>query len=72
MEDLTSQSVVSSRGLFDAAAVAGLRRAFLDSAADAALTLFSLMAIEVWCRALDAAPTVGGVASGPSYRMAIS
>jgi asparagine synthase (glutamine-hydrolysing) len=72
MEELTSESVVASRGLFDAKAVADLRHAFLSSAVDAALTLFPLMAIEVWCRALDAAPTVGGTATGPTYRMAVA
>ncbi|MHA1108990.1 MAG: asparagine synthase (glutamine-hydrolyzing) [Alphaproteobacteria bacterium] len=72
MEELTSESVVASRGLFDAAAVTELRQAFLSSGADAALTLFPLMAIEVWCRALDAAPTVGCAATGPTYRMAVA
>jgi len=72
MEELTSESVVSARGLFDAAAVTALRHAFLSSSVDSALTLFPLMAIEVWCRALDAAPTVGGAASGPTYRMAVA
>jgi len=72
MEDLTSEAVVSSRGLFDAGAVARLRDAFLSSSVDAALTLFPLMAIEVWCRVLDAAPTAGGAATGPTYRMAVA
>ena len=72
MEDLTSDSVIESRGLFDALAVARLREAFLASQVDAALTLFPIMAMEVWCRALDAAPTVGGAATGPVYRMAVA
>ena len=71
MEEMTSETVVSARGLFDAKAVTALRDAFLSSEVDAALTLFPLMAIEVWCRALDAAPTVAGVTSGPTYRMAM-
>jgi len=71
MEELTSESVVSARGLFDTRAVTALRDAFLSSAVDAALTLFPLMAIEVWCRALDTAPTVAGPATGPTYRMAM-
>ena len=72
MEELTSESVVAARGLFDAAAVSALRGAFLSSTVDAALTLFPLMAIEVWCRALDAAPTAGDAATGPIYRMAVA
>jgi asparagine synthase (glutamine-hydrolysing) len=72
MEELTSEAVISARGLFDAGAVARLRDAFLSSANDAALTLFPVMAIEVWCRALDAAPTFGGPATGPSYRLAVA
>jgi asparagine synthase (glutamine-hydrolysing) len=72
MEELTSDAVVSARGLFDAGAVEDLRHAFLASSVDAALTLFPLMAIEVWCQALDAAPTVGGQATGPTYRMAVA
>jgi asparagine synthase (glutamine-hydrolysing) len=71
MEELTSEAVVSARGLFDAGAVAALRQAFLSSSVDAALTLFPLMAIEIWCRALDAAPTFSGAATGPTYRLAV-
>ena len=56
MEELTSRSVVEARGLFDAAAVARLREDFLAMRIDAAMTLFPLMAIELWCRSLDAAP----------------
>jgi hypothetical protein len=37
---------------------------------DAAMTLFPLMAIELWCRALDAAPAVGARLAHPSHRMA--
>ena len=57
MEDLTAPGVVTSRGLFDAAAVGALKRDFHAGRVDAAMTLFPLMAIELWCRALDAAPT---------------
>ncbi len=56
MEELTSAGAIEARGLFDAAAVAQLREDFLATRIDAAMTLFSLMAIEMWCRALDAAP----------------
>ncbi len=56
MCDLTAGDVVDARGLFDASAVAGLREDFLAGRIDAAMTLFPMMAIELWCRALDAAP----------------
>ena len=57
LDELTAADVVERRGLFDAAAVARLREAFHGQRIDAALTLFPLMAIELWGRALDAAPT---------------
>jgi asparagine synthase (glutamine-hydrolysing) len=57
MEDLTSKSTLSSRGLFDPDAVGRLRDDFLARRIDAANTLFPIMAVELWCRALDAAPT---------------
>jgi asparagine synthase (glutamine-hydrolysing) len=57
LEDLTSAATLTSRGLFDAPAVEKLREDFLARRIDAALTLFPIMAIELWCRALDAAPT---------------
>ncbi len=57
LEELTAAPVIAARGLFDAAAVARLREDFYAQRIDAALTLFPLMAIELWCRALDAAPT---------------
>ena len=56
LDELTAAPVVAARGLFDAAAVARLREDFYAHRIDAALTLFPLMAIELWCRALDAAP----------------
>ncbi len=56
MADLTSAATVSARGLFDAEAVAALRDDFLAQRIDAAFTLFPMMAMELWCRALDAAP----------------
>lgn len=58
LEELTSPSVVSARGLFEAAAVARLRRTFDQQKSDVAFTLFALMAIELWCRALDAHPAM--------------
>ena len=57
MEELTSKATLSSRGLFDPQAVGRLREDFIARRIDAALTLFPIMAIELWCRALDAAPT---------------
>jgi asparagine synthase (glutamine-hydrolysing) len=57
MEALTASNVVAARGLFDADAVAALRAGFLAGRVDAAMTLFAMMAIELWCRALgDARP----------------
>jgi asparagine synthase (glutamine-hydrolysing) len=56
MADLTAADVVRSRGLFDADAVARLREDFLARKIDAAFTLFPIMAMELWSRALDTAP----------------
>ena len=56
MADLTSRDVIRARGLFDADAVETLRTEFLDRRIDAAFTLFPIMAMELWCRALDNAP----------------
>jgi asparagine synthase (glutamine-hydrolysing) len=72
MEDLTSESVVSDRNLFDGRRVSKLRRDFLAGRVDGAMTLFPLMALELWCRALSAAPIVQAQAVGPTYRMAVS
>jgi len=52
LEDLTSERVVAARGLFEPAAVAGLRRQLLDQGRDVALPLMQMMAIELWCRKL--------------------
>jgi asparagine synthase (glutamine-hydrolysing) len=56
LEDLTSTATVAARGLFDPDAVGLLRADFLARRIDAAQTLFPIMAVELWCRALDAAP----------------
>jgi len=58
MEDLTSPEAITSRGLFDADAVAALKIDFFDQRVDAAFTLFPMMAMELWCRTLDNAETV--------------
>ena len=50
--DLTADGVVRARGLFDPAAVAGLRRQLLDDGRDVGLPLMQAMAIELWCRKL--------------------
>jgi asparagine synthase (glutamine-hydrolysing) len=55
LEELTSNPVIEARGLFHAPAVARLRQDFLSQRVDAAMTLFPLMAVELWCRALDKA-----------------
>ncbi|MGI9388232.1 MAG: asparagine synthase (glutamine-hydrolyzing), partial [Methyloligellaceae bacterium] len=57
LEELTSPGVVKARGLFDSGIVTSLKSDFFQGRTDAALTLFPIMAIELWCRALDAAPT---------------
>ena len=59
MEELTSPSAVSARGLFDPDAVADLKDDFYAQRVDAAFTLFPMMAMELWCRALDNAETAG-------------
>ena len=56
MADLTARDTVAARGLFDADAVAALREDFLARRIDAAFTLFPIMALELWCRALDDSP----------------
>lgn len=58
LQELTSPSVVTARGLFDAPAVARLTRTFEQQKGDLAFTLFAMMAIELWCRALDAHPAM--------------
>jgi asparagine synthase (glutamine-hydrolysing) len=64
LEELTAEDVIGRRGLFEAGAVARLRADFHAGRVDAALTLFPLMAIELWCRALDAvAPVRDGTAA---------
>jgi asparagine synthase (glutamine-hydrolysing) len=59
MEDLTAHDVVAARGLFDADAVDRLRGDFLSGRVDAAMTLFAMMAIELWCRARAGAAPLG-------------
>ena len=54
MEELTGERAVAARGLFDARAAADLRRGFLAGRIDAAMSLFPMMAVELWCRALAA------------------
>ena len=57
MEYLTSPATLNARGLFDADAVSSLKADFQASRVDAAFTLFPMMAMELWCRALDSAET---------------
>ena len=56
LEELTSETALAGRGLFEPGAVAALKKEFFEGRIDAAYTLFPMMAIELWCRALDAAP----------------
>ncbi len=60
LEELCAPSVIGARGLFDAAAVRRVKGGFLDGRIDAATNLLSIIGIELWCRALDAAPTADG------------
>ena len=56
-EELTSETVVGARGLFDPAAVAQLRNDTLSGRRDGAYPLLATMVIELWCRAFaDARP----------------
>ena len=50
VDELLSPATLSRRGLFDAAAVAALRRDDAAGRVDAAYTLLSMMTIEIWCR----------------------
>ena len=56
LEELTSSTVIKNRGFFDEVAVKNLRDNFLSGANDAAMVLFPMMAIELWCRGLKEAP----------------
>ncbi|MHA1107545.1 MAG: asparagine synthase (glutamine-hydrolyzing) [Alphaproteobacteria bacterium] len=58
LEELTSAAVIDQRGLFDGQAASLLKRDFFAGRVDAAFTLFPMMAMELWCRALDAQNTV--------------
>ena len=57
VEELLSPPVVAGRGLFDPGEVARLREADARGALDGAYTLFSLMCVELWCRAFVDAPS---------------
>lgn len=57
VEDVLSHDSLARRGLFDSGAVHRLMRAHDTGRLDAAYTLFSLLCIELWCRAfLDRQP----------------
>ena len=49
-DDLLGPDSLRSRGIFDPPAVAALRLANDTGRIDATFTLFSMMAIEIWCR----------------------
>ena len=55
LEDLTSRSAVTARGLFDPDSIDSLKSDFYAQRVDAAFTLFPMMAMELWCRRLDRA-----------------
>lgn len=50
LDEVLAPERLQSRGLFDPVAVQRLRKANDDGKVDAAYTLFSLMAVEIWCR----------------------
>ena len=52
-EDLLDRQTIQARGLFDADAVNALREADASGRVDATYTLFSVMCIELWCRAFN-------------------
>jgi len=54
-EDLLDRQTVQARGLFDANAVDSLRKADANGQVDATYTLFSIMCVELWCRAFGPA-----------------
>ena len=56
LEELTSSAVIQNRGFFDEVAVKNLRDNFFAGANDAAMVLFPMMAIELWCRGLKNSP----------------
>ena len=49
-DDLLGADSLRRRGIFDPPAVAALRLANDTGRIDATFTLFSMMAIEIWCR----------------------
>lgn len=56
LEELLSPGVLASRGLFDPATVAALKRDTQAGRVDGSYTLLGLMAIELWCRRFVDAP----------------
>ncbi len=58
LNQTTAPQVLEQRGLFDPAAVAQLRRDFDAHRGDVAFTLFTVVAVELWCRSLDSHPTL--------------
>jgi asparagine synthase (glutamine-hydrolysing) len=61
LNEATAPRVLKERGLFDGDEVARLRRAFDTQQGDVAFTLFTIVAIELWCRGLEATPTLGPI-----------
>ena len=53
LDDTTLPVALKQRGLFDPSAVSQLRLLFDAQEGDVAFSLFSMMAIELWCRELD-------------------
>jgi len=63
VEDVLAPRALASRGLFDPAAVARLRAADLDGRIDGTYAIFTLVCLELWCRAFVDAPVSKGVAA---------
>ena len=55
VEEITSSATFKARGLFDVAQVNQLVRLFVQEKSDCAYTLFSIVAVELWCRQLGEA-----------------
>jgi len=63
VEEVLAPRALSARGLFDPAAVARLRAADASGRIDGTYAIFSLVCLELWCRAFVDAPVSKGVAA---------
>jgi len=73
LDYLTSTKVLEDRGLFDPKAVARLKRAFLEQRSDVAFSLFSIISMELWMRALDITRSIpSGIVTSDSHSKKIT